>query len=188
MNDPIKILEDEHEVILKVLDTLDVFASKKNSLPDYDRGADILYFLKTYADGVHHGKEEALLFPAMEAKGFSAQNGPTAIMRQEHDVGRSLVVGMKEELQASIRQNAAVSALFRQRAASFSGLLREHIEKENHCLFAMAREALTAGELGTLGERFAKADGENFPDAVRKRCLDIAGPIPTRNESPCGCC
>jgi hemerythrin-like domain-containing protein len=47
----------------------------------------ILEFLKVFVDKCHHGKEEDLLFPALTAAGIP-EDGPIAVMLQEHEMGR----------------------------------------------------------------------------------------------------
>ncbi len=49
-----------------------------------------------FADQCHHGKEEDLLFPAMEAAGIPRESGPIGVMLEEHNIGRQYVRGMAE--------------------------------------------------------------------------------------------
>ena len=45
-------------------------------------------------DGCHDGKEEELLFPALEARGVSCAGAATAVMGQEHRQGRECIDAM----------------------------------------------------------------------------------------------
>ena len=58
----------------------------------------VVYLIRNYADGFHHAKEEKILFPALEVKGFSPHQGPVAVMLSEHIQGRNFVKGMAENI------------------------------------------------------------------------------------------
>src|SRR4030065_429878 len=52
-------------------------------------------FIKGFADGCHHKKEEGVLFPAMQAAGVPSEGGPISVMLAEHEQGRRLTAGMR---------------------------------------------------------------------------------------------
>jgi hemerythrin-like domain-containing protein len=99
-----EILKDEHRVIEQVLNCLeriaDVCAAERKL--DGRSALHALDFFRSFADGCHHRKEEAHLFPALEAKGFPPKTGPTAVMRAEHTECRQHVQAM-----ASVVEDAA---------------------------------------------------------------------------------
>ena len=76
------------------------------------------------ADRCHHGKEEAHLFPAMEARGFLRSGGPTGVMLDEHEQGRACVRGMADAIDAAAAGDAAAQRRFLDHAAGYVGLLR----------------------------------------------------------------
>ena len=68
-------LRHDHELILRALSVLDAFASlayEGKPAPAVET-LELLSFFQKYADGYHHLKEEELLFPALEARGFPRQ-------------------------------------------------------------------------------------------------------------------
>jgi hemerythrin-like domain-containing protein len=67
---------------------------KTGRLPDKGHGEEILDFLVVFVDKCHHGKEEGLLFPALEAVGVSRNGGPIGVLLEEHRKGRSLTAEM----------------------------------------------------------------------------------------------
>ncbi|PKL75707.1 MAG: hypothetical protein CVV27_13980 [Candidatus Melainabacteria bacterium HGW-Melainabacteria-1] len=73
MSKAIGELKHEHEAILFSLGILEKLAGAARSGEESDTkdSRDLLGFLKEFADTCHHGKEEGILFPAME-KGGSA--------------------------------------------------------------------------------------------------------------------
>jgi hemerythrin-like domain-containing protein len=139
-----EILMNEHRVIETVLAALERMADRadaEGAIPVAD-ARDAVVFLQTFADRCHHMKEEDRLFPAMERCGIPRDAGPTAVMRQEHAVGRAHVRAMDEAVTAFERGDKAASRRFSFEAHSFVELLREHIAKEDEVLFPMADRML----------------------------------------------
>ncbi len=83
------ILMDEHQVILRVISALegavDKIDSGKISPAFFIDASD---FIKNFADGCHHVKEEGVLFKYMEAGGVPVQGGPIGVMLSDHEAGR----------------------------------------------------------------------------------------------------
>lgn len=151
--DAIKILEHEHEAILFGIALLEkatkqAVAGKAKAAADL---AELVGFLKGFADACHHGKEEGILFPALEAAGLPREGGPIGAMIAEHERGRILIRGMTAALAAG-----DYSGAFAKNAAEYAELLRAHIEKENGVLFPMGARALGQAALATMGAEFDK--------------------------------
>jgi len=169
---PSDILSSEHRVIEQVLNCLEKLAQQAAASGRVDERSarEAIDFFRNFADRCHHGKEETHFFPAMEAKGFSRDCGPTAVMLYEHDQGRRLVSGMAEAVDAASCDDSA-AARFVQHARQFIGLLREHIQKEDHCLFTMADQAFTEADQQQLLDAFEKVEHEHIGDGVHERYL-----------------
>jgi hemerythrin-like domain-containing protein len=106
---PTDILKDEHRVIEQVLTCLERIAddcAAQRILDGYS-ALQALDFFRTFADGCHHHKEEAHLFPALEAKGFPPKTGPTAVMRAEHTEGRDHIQAMNSAVRDATRGDSA---------------------------------------------------------------------------------
>ncbi|MCX7887840.1 MAG: hemerythrin domain-containing protein, partial [Verrucomicrobiae bacterium] len=94
---PTEILMAEHRVIEQVLNVLEAMAERAaNGDLNRQEARDAVAFFRGFADRCHHGKEEAQLFPAMEAKGIPREGGPIGVMLCEHEQGRAAVRGMAE--------------------------------------------------------------------------------------------
>src|SRR5262249_30023510 len=92
------ILRREHEAILQALEVVEALAgalARGEPVAATDL-AQALEFLLTFADRCHHGKEEGILFRALERKGIPRHGGPLAVMLYEHDIGRSLLRDMAD--------------------------------------------------------------------------------------------
>ncbi len=177
-----QVLQDEHRIIERVLDCLERLAERCRAEGRLDAGParDAIEFFRGFADRCHHGKEENHLFPMMEQRGFSPDSGPTAAMRQEHAQGRELVSAMADALDGASTGDAAARDAWLQAARGFLDLLREHIRKEDHCLFPMAEQALTEADKGKLQEAFARVNTEEIGEAERQRLMQIAASLTER--------
>ncbi|MCE1196644.1 hemerythrin domain-containing protein [bacterium] len=152
MSRAIDELMHEHEAILFSLGILQKMAdaaSSGDSRPgaawDTRDARELVGFLKEFADGCHHGKEEGILFPAMEKAGILNEGGPIGVMLQEHALGRDRIRGMKAALEGAGDRGA-----FAREASGYIELLRRHIEKENTILFPMGERALSPQALEGL--------------------------------------
>jgi hemerythrin-like domain-containing protein len=161
MKDPIEELMDEHRTIEQVLAALETAAQRDVPISFYERAVD---FITHFADGCHHDKEEALLFPALEAHGVPKGGGPIAVMLHEHDVGRACVARLREAIAAGD------VAAARDAARDYTDLLHPHIAKEDGVLYEIARRVLPKQEIEALATRFEAVD-ESRGDAARYREL-----------------
>lgn len=176
MSDPIETLMKEHRLIERVLDSLDLFSAGLSGGSVDERLALESYaeFFRAFADHCHHGKEEKLLFEKLKEHGMPAESGPLAVMRQEHEVGRSVV----RELRAIADGRGAltIDELDRARKASaeYVGLLRAHIQKEDNVLFALARRMLPAAVLSDLAGRFTAFERNEISQVTHERMHRLA--------------
>jgi hemerythrin-like domain-containing protein len=180
---PTDILRAEHRVIEQVLDCLAVVAARARSSHSLDNesAADLLEVLATFADKCHHGKEEDLLFPALERAGMNPGQGPTAAMRMEHVQGRGHLALMRE----SLGDESAKAALsFAEAADAYVALLRQHIQKEDHCLFAMADSLLSAAVQKDLVHQFETVESQKMGHGTHQRMLDLASSTASRLNVP----
>jgi hemerythrin-like domain-containing protein len=168
MNQPTDRLVREHEKILQMLDVLDrlgQLATSGEAPLDQIEGA--IEFVRVYADDCHHGKEEALLFPAMEKAGMPPEGGPVAVMLHEHVQGRGHVADMAAALDGLKAGDAGAGDAFANAAAAYTSLLRDHIDKEDHCLFPMAEQLLGQEAKVELEAEFERVDGEDVgPETI----------------------
>jgi hemerythrin-like domain-containing protein len=193
---PTEILSGEHRVIEQVLNCLEMIARRAIEARrlDADDAHAAIDFLRHFADGCHHRKEEDVLFPAMEARGFSAECGPTAVMRHEHVLGRAAIQGMEENVARAAAGDDDALASFSRYARYYLDLLRAHIAKEDHRLFPMAESVLTEEEQGEVLDRFEKVEHDDVEAGAHERYLALADELTERVGAPrvqhaeCACC
>jgi hemerythrin-like domain-containing protein len=141
-------------------------------------------FFRNFADRCHHGKEETHFFPAMEAKGFLRDAGPTGVMLREHDEGRAFIRGMNEAVESATAGVLSACEEFVQNAEGYLDLLRQHIYREDHCLFGMADQAFSEFDQKKLLDAFARVEAEEIGKATHEKYLRLANELAERWNVP----
>ncbi|MCU0305850.1 MAG: hemerythrin domain-containing protein [Thermoanaerobaculales bacterium] len=152
-------LRAEHEIILSVIACLRAACAAAVGEGRFDaetfrRGID---FIRGYADGWHHAKEEDLLFPALEKAGMPRHGGPVGVMLREHEIGRMHVRAMADAIDAAESGDAAGRSRVVENALGYADLLEAHIAKEDGILFAMADRILPEDEQRRLEVAYRSA-------------------------------
>ena len=179
---PTEILTTEHRVIEQVLGCLEELAARCAAESELDAASarQVLDFFRVFADECHHGKEERHLFPALEAKGFSRQQGPTGVMLHEHDQGRRHLRAMAGAVAGAAGGDREAVGRFVAQARGYAQLLREHIRKEDECLFPMAEVALTEEDRQALLASFARVENEEMHAETHEEYLRLADELADR--------
>jgi len=172
----IDVLMDEHRVIERVLLVLETAAQRLEQGQAIRPGffLDAADFIKGFADGCHHQKEEGVLFKAMVAAGLPSQGGPIAVMLMEHDQGRAFTRAMREAaLKLQAGDESARSAIV-EAARGYAGLLRQHIAKEDGILYPLATRVLPPAGQERLMEDFERVEQEETGAGVHEKYLALA--------------
>jgi hemerythrin-like domain-containing protein len=143
-------LMKEHDAILHVFTIIDKMLSTdtKEDVEIFKFGDELIFFLKTFADKCHHGKEEDYIFKELVARGIPNEGGPIGVMLQEHQQGREYISIMNKSLETKDLIN------FKANAAKYRDHMRNHIDKENNALFVMADKLLDDARQNELFEKF----------------------------------
>jgi hemerythrin-like domain-containing protein len=167
---------DEHRVIEQVLNCLEKLADRCEAGEKLDgtSALEALEFFRNFADRCHHGKEEGHLFPLLEARGFGRQGGPTGVMLHEHEEGRRLVAAMARTVERDTPRE------FVRHARAYVGLLREHIRKEDQCLFPMAAGILSGTDAESLARRFEHVENAEMGEGTHEQYLQLANDLADR--------
>ncbi|WP_197530899.1 hemerythrin domain-containing protein [Bythopirellula polymerisocia] len=183
---PTEILMQEHRVIEQVLDCLEVMAQRAEAgALDVESAKQAIDFFSNFADKCHHGKEEDCLFPLLEEKGFSREQGPTGVMLHEHEAGRKHVQGMATAVCTFETGVSEAKKDFVSHAKAFIQLLREHILKEDHCLFQMSDQALSEEDQLGLLKSFAHVEHDDLGPGTHEKYLAIATELAKRFRVTC---
>ena len=157
LSPPLQDLVNEHTHIKRVLALLPELAAALQPEMDAETGrlvAQVLDFIRQYADQFHHAKEEDILF-----RYFDAGSDILKIMCQEHEIGRKYVRSALTALEQG-KSNDLAEHLY-----AYGVLLAEHIRKEDEILYPWMNGQLTDSQVGQLFSRFKSVD-EKFGAGV----------------------
>jgi len=139
-----EILRQEHSLIRLVLTTMERLRPQRGKFsPEAGRQLEsLLEFFWIYVDHCHCGKEENVLFLAMEKAGISRQAGPIGIGLAQHQMNRKILQFLQEvvlnwkpdEPQSNLSLGAAMDDYILQ--------LRAHLDREERVLFPLAEDQL----------------------------------------------
>lgn len=167
------ILMEEHRVIERVLDALEIAANRllAGQVIPMDFFLKATDFIKNFADGCHHKKEEGVLFVALAANGMSQDTEPLCIMLAEHEEGRHLTRALREGAERVQGGDTTALSQVIQNALDYAALLREHIQKEDHILFPMADNVIPVEQHQQLMADFNRIEHE---DDIHEKYLRVA--------------
>jgi len=172
----LEILVDEHRVIERVLNSLEA------SINHLEKGGDVrpefflstTDFIRNFADGCHHAKEEGVLFTHMTDQGFTLQGCPLGVMLAEHECGRQYnraLIKAAEDMQAGDMSGVRRAIMS---SRSYIALLRQHIYKEDHILFPMAEEVIPQDAHDSLWQEFEHVERTELGEGVHEKYLALA--------------
>ncbi|MFA6028373.1 MAG: hemerythrin domain-containing protein [Elusimicrobiota bacterium] len=190
MQAAIKELMDDHQVILRMLGALGGMAARiaEGGVVPADDLAAAVDFVRNFADAAHHGKEEDLLFPAMEEAGIPRDTGPIGVMLMEHESGRAYVRALRDAVERLKDGEKGAAKDAAENAANYAELLRSHIDKEDNILYPMALENLSASRFKTLEKEFSRVEAERMGPARRAGYVRLVERLEKEYPAPaCGC-
>jgi hemerythrin-like domain-containing protein len=157
-------LKAEHEGIKLMLGILDEICGRIESgrAVNFQHLEGILEFLRVFVDQCHHGKEEEILFPALESVGIPKDGGPIGQMLIEHEQGRQLIGEMTRNLPTGTTEEWDSARRFCEISRKYIYLLTQHIQKENQVLFVMADTKLSEIQQEKLFDEFEKLEVEKI--------------------------
>jgi hemerythrin-like domain-containing protein len=176
-NSATALLSDEHRVIERVLAVMGGLIGRPvpESLDSWKKALD---FIRGFADGCHHFKEEKVLFPALEEHGIPVEGGPVGMMLMEHDEGRGYVRAMLAALEEADTERAQQTLI--DNANSYIRMLKLHIQKEDDVLFKIADETIAGSEQKELLRAFAEHEANEMGAGVHERYLKIVEELEAR--------
>jgi len=171
-----EILMAEHEVIQRVIGSLEAAAIMLENGQYVRPGffTDAADFIKGFADGCHHVKEEQVLFRTMEQYGVPGQGGPVGVMLFEHEQGRQFTRGIRAAAQKLAAGDVSAREAVVQNTRGYTALLRQHILKENNVLFPMADQVIPVSEHDRVFESFEHIEHEETGEGVHEKYLALA--------------
>jgi hemerythrin-like domain-containing protein/rubredoxin len=168
----------EHRIIERMVPVLEeeISRMKKTGKADPQLIVSAVEFFRTYADRTHHGKEENILFKALESK--TLDDVHAAVMeelREEHEyakatVGR-LLEGRDMWLRGDERALDHIGAALKALAELYPG----HIEKEDRRFFYPAMTYLSQEEQDQMLESFHRFDRAMIHERYKSLVEELTG-------------
>jgi len=167
---------EEHRIIERVLGALELATRRLET--DHLVGAAFFVatadFIKGFADGCHHKKEEDVLFPAMVSAGVPSGGGSIGVMLAEHEEGRRLTRAMRGAAEKLAAGQVEARGAVIENASAYIILLRQHIAKEDGVLFPIAERVIPPAEQAELAAAFDRVELEETGEGVHEKYLGMA--------------
>jgi hemerythrin-like domain-containing protein len=171
---PIGPLMIEHRLIERMIALL----RKETARMDRERTIDARFldtffdFLQNYADRLHHGKEEDILFKELDRKDLPQDlRGIMAELLDEHRQARGAMLGLreaKEKVQAG-REAAFPEVL--SHAQALVVMYPKHIDKEDNHFFLPCMQYLSSEERDAMLAREYEFDRSLFQQLYKEMVL-----------------
>ncbi len=138
---PVGPMMIEHRLIERMIDEIGKEADRLDAgvTPDPDFIDEAVDFIRSYADGCHHGKEEDILFRELGKKNLSAED--EMMMRElvlDHAKGRALTRKMMEANSRYRKGDTDSIAVIVECMKQLRDFYPVHIEKEDRHFFQPA--------------------------------------------------
>ena len=166
----IDLLIQEHKNVSRMLLVIRkvCFKFMETNEIDYEDFDKIISFIRNFADGHHHNKEEIFLFNKMvEHLGQAGKNAITHGMLVEHDLGRLYIKNLSEALANYKNDNKEAKLDIIANAISYATLLENHIHKEDNIIFNFAKRGLSK-ELLELVDKECMEYEQNYTDLIKE--------------------
>ena len=173
------VLTEEHHVIERVLNSLERATNRLENgqavRPEFFLSA--VDFIRGFADGCHHRKEEGVLFKKMEAQGMPAQGSPIGVMLSEHELGRQYTGELLSAAQGMQSGDPKANQQAILSGRSYVALLRQHIFKEDKILFPMADHVIPSDQHASVWEGFEHVEHAETGEGVHEKYLALANAL-----------
>jgi hemerythrin-like domain-containing protein len=179
------ILYDEHAAISTVLGYLEraVNALERGQQVDAVIFRDLAEFFTLFVGRCHHGKEESLLFPALQK--VPALATLDAELEKEHAEGTGLVSAYTAAVAGYVAHGLAAAGPLIGAARAYAAYLHAHIARENETLLPQVERRVPAAEQDALVAAFAQYEDEVMGAGTHERLhrmIDTLGPRLTRYD------
>jgi hemerythrin-like domain-containing protein len=169
MSDPLAGWHSEHARFSHLLDLLDVQveAFHRGEQPNYELMRDIVYYLRSYADEVHHAREDVAF--ARLVKRSHSMSCVVQRLLQEHRVITVAGEEFLQRLEEATGDMMAPRASLEAAAAIFLVYYRHHIAKEEREVLPQAAALLTPEDWAAVIAAIPAQADPLFGDDVNER-------------------
>jgi hemerythrin-like domain-containing protein len=170
------ILVKEHRVITQMLNCLEKIIEQATAAGrlEEEPAAEAIDFFRIYADRCHQRKEEAHLFPLMQARGLSGNCGPLPVIQTEHELSRMSLDETDEAIEGASKGDVNALRSFVRHGQSFIRLVRAHMRKEDRHSFPLANRMFTELDQQNLLAKFEQVDAEERAAGTHEKYVALS--------------
>jgi hemerythrin-like domain-containing protein len=171
-----KILEAEHRLMLEVAEAAEAECRhiEATGTVRKDLVGDMIGFFRYFGDGLHHPKEEALLFARCHRRGMTDDDEPLEQMIGEHEWCRVKLDGLEQDLERIDPNDRETALAFATRMREYIEVARCHVEVEEEVFFDTAQHYLTENDRHELTEEFEAVHWDEIEEGVASYWEDLA--------------
>ncbi|MGD8428795.1 MAG: ATP-binding cassette domain-containing protein [Ectothiorhodospiraceae bacterium] len=188
MSSAIRVIQTEHNGIWRILNAAEELVAEyeRAGNPPDDTLFDALFqYIESYADRVHHPKEDQYLFRALR-KRSPEMSAVLDELEAQHLEGPKLVARARQGLREYIANYPQGGEAFREAMEAYVKFQRDHLTREEREVIPRAREALTDEDWRTIDEAFARNDDPLFGEQVRSEFRELHSRIVNLAPEPVG--
>lgn len=173
MESPIAAWHDDHVRFARLLDLLEfhIDAFHRGEHPNYELMGDIVYYLRSYADCVHHPREDAAFRRIAQRDGKLEL--VVARLLQEHRVISVIGDDLVRHLEAASGDSIVPRAELEAAAAAYLVYYRNHLNREEQEILPRAAQILTPGDWSEVSAAVAGADDPLFGECAELRFQEL---------------
>jgi hemerythrin-like domain-containing protein len=163
--DPIEILVEEHNLILRGLDLLTTAAEKivRNQNPPRE------FFEKAVSFTLgHHYKEEIVMFGLLAQKKEGEIDAELERLRSQHAALHDYMNEISQALDAYSKNIDSEVRRLHRALSEYIETLRRHIHAENRIFYPLVAKTLSKDEMQWLMGEFDKYAAKEGPDATKQ--------------------
>ena len=168
MKNPIKLLQDEHKLILQAVEIGKSIQNVKEDKVYYKLIHDFILFIRNYTEVYHYPKEENIFYPLLRNRSEGLNGEFIFEISDNHEDFKALVAEI---------ENHYVNYDYRQLRLTMKKYLKEladHINRENKTILNIASTLFTEKELEILYNKFIELDEKHGDkDELRKQVYKI---------------
>lgn len=193
MSNFIDELKRDHLVIQQVVAGMSAVAELIDSGKQVDASvlADLVQFLRVFADQCHHEKEDQYLFPLLATKANVSTRRELESLEREHRSAKQLVAQLAKVAVAYVHDPAVVRYRVIDLLQQLVELYPAHIWKEDFLVFPLAQQNLSITEQQDLQEKFEDVErevGEDVHAGFEMLAKKLEAVVEYRNTGACPLC
>lgn len=173
------VLSSEHRVIDRVLSALEtgawLFSLDETFRPGFF--IDAIEFIRGFADGIHHKKEEGILFKALIEVGTQQEVAAVRAMLHEHELARKYTDALQAAVERLYAGDPAARPDVITNARRYAALLRQHIGIEDQVVFPMADCRIPPDRHAAFIDAIKNVEAEANSPGEYEKYLALAGAL-----------